>query len=64
VIAGAVVLVAVGLAGLVLPVLPGIVFLLGALALLTREFQWARDLLDSVRRVGQGSAPRAPEDED
>ena len=54
---GAIALVALGLAGLVLPVLPGIVLLLAAVALLTREFQWARNLVDAIR----GTA-RADED--
>ena len=60
---GAIALVALGLAGLVLPVLPGIVFLLAAVALLTREFQWARDLVDTVRGRGR-TAGGTPDRED
>jgi uncharacterized protein YqgC (DUF456 family) len=53
VITGAVALIALGVAGLVLPVIPGVVLLLAALALLTREFEWARSVLNTVRGVGQ-----------
>ena len=42
-------LVAVGLAGLFLPVLPGIVLLAAGLGVLGREFDWARRILDRVR---------------
>ncbi len=49
VVGGATVLTVLGLVGLVLPVLPGVVFLLGALALLTREFAWASRVLDAIR---------------
>ena len=59
VIGGAVVLIMLGLAGLVLPVLPGIVFLIAAVALLAREFEWARTMVDNVR-----SARRHTEDDD
>lgn len=52
VMAGTVV-VLVGVAGLVLPVLPGWALIFAGLAILAGEFVWARRLLDSAkRRVG------------
>ena len=41
-------LVAVGFAGLFLPVLPGIVLIASGLALLGRQYGWARSALDRV----------------
>jgi hypothetical protein len=43
-------LVVVGMAGLVLPILPGWLLIIAGLALLARDFFWARRLLDSVKR--------------
>ncbi len=43
-------LVAVGLAGVVLPVIPGPVLILGGLALLATEYVWARRALEAARR--------------
>ena len=42
-------LVIAGLAGFVLPVIPGIPLLLGGLALLAGEYVWARRLLERVK---------------
>ena len=43
-------LLALGGAGLVLPVLPGIPFLLVGLSILSIEYEWARNLFASLRR--------------
>lgn len=51
--AGATLLV-LGLAGVFLPILPGLPLLAGGLALLAGEFVWARKLLDgAVSRIGR-----------
>ena len=42
-------LVLVGLAGFVLPILPGTVLLVGGLLLWSSEFRWAREVLARVR---------------
>jgi len=42
-------LVVAGLAGFVLPVIPGIPLLLGGLALLAYEYVWAQRLMDRVK---------------
>lgn len=57
-------LVAFGIAGLFLPIIQGIALIVIGLALLAREFHWARRLLDWVRqRWGHakpsGSGPAA-----
>jgi uncharacterized membrane protein YbaN (DUF454 family) len=39
-----------GAAGLVLPVLPGILFLLLGLSILSVEYEWARRWISSLRR--------------
>jgi hypothetical protein len=41
-------LVAVGVVGLFLPILPGIVLIASGLALLGRQYHWARTALDRV----------------
>lgn len=41
-------LIAVGLVGLVLPILPGILFLVIGLLLLATEYAWARGLIDKA----------------
>jgi len=43
-------LVALGIAGLVLPVLPGWVFIIGGFAVLSREYSWANSALACARR--------------
>ncbi|MDP3983979.1 MAG: PGPGW domain-containing protein [Acidimicrobiia bacterium] len=43
-----------GLAGLVLPIVPGWVLIFAGLAILASEFVWARRLLDNARaKVGE-----------
>ena len=49
-----------GLAGLLLPVLPGWVFIFGGLALLSRHFHWARRLTVSVRLLYRRLRRRSP----
>ena len=56
VVAG-VAMVLAGLAGLVLPVVPGWLLIFGGLAVLAGEFVWARTLLDSAKaKAGQVAA--------
>jgi uncharacterized membrane protein YbaN (DUF454 family) len=43
-------LLALGAAGLVLPVIPGILFLLIGLTILSVEYAWARRWVDALRR--------------
>ena len=43
-------LVAVGLAGLILPVLPGWILIIGGFAVLSREYDWAHSGLTFARR--------------
>ena len=51
------VLIVLGLLGLVLPIIPGWVFLIPGLILLSREFHWARRLLEWLKhRLPQKSA--------
>ena len=69
------ILLLVGVLGLLLPLLPGIPPLIAGLVILSREYEWARRLLDRVqrwlpavseqvrrlwRRVGKKSSQRAP----
>ena len=50
-------LVAVGLAGLILPVLPGWILIGGGFAVLSREYSWARSgLLVASRQAARGGA--------
>ena len=59
-------LVVVGLAGLVLPILPGWLLIIAGLALLARDFFWARRLLDYVKRrwaAARRSSSRRPDDD-
>jgi uncharacterized membrane protein YbaN (DUF454 family) len=57
-------LVLVGIAGLVLPVLPGWLLIIAGLAVLRREFGWAGRLADRSRtRSGEAPSPRADQDE-
>lgn len=56
VVAG-VAMVLAGLAGLVLPVVPGWLLIFSGLAVLAGEFVWARTLLDSAKaKAGQVAA--------
>jgi uncharacterized protein (TIGR02611 family) len=52
------VLVCVGLAGLVLPVLPGWVLIIGGFAVLSREYSWAHSCLAFCRRQAARSGTR------
>ena len=50
-------LIAVGLAGLILPFLPGWLLIVGGFAVLSREYSWARSgLLFASRQAARGSA--------
>lgn len=50
-------LVALGLAGLILPVLPGWLLIIGGFAVLSREYSWAHSGLTYARRkAAQGGA--------
>ena len=56
-VTGGMVLIVLGLLGLVLPIIPGWVFLIPGLILLSREFHWARRLLEWLKhRLPQKSA--------
>lgn len=53
-----------GVAGIFLPVLPGIALLAGGIALMAREFAWARRVLDeATSRIGDLRG-RSRDDED
>ena len=50
-------LIAVGLAGLILPILPGWILIIGGFAVLSREYSWARcGLLFASRQAARGGA--------
>jgi hypothetical protein len=50
-------LIAVGLAGLILPILPGWLLIVGGFAVLSREYSWARSgLLFASRQAARGGA--------
>ena len=50
-------LIAVGLAGLLLPILPGWVLIIGGFAVLSREYSWARSgLMFASRQAARGGA--------
>ena len=49
-LAGGWLLIVAGLAGVVLPILPGIPLLLAGLGLLACEYVWARRMLERVKR--------------
>ena len=44
-------MVLLGIIGLILPVMPGWIFLIPGLVILGREFKWARDLLDWLKKI-------------
>jgi uncharacterized protein len=48
--AGGWALLAIGIAGCVLPVIPGIPFLIAGLIILARDYEWARFALRRVKR--------------
>lgn len=59
-LAAGIVLTVIGVLGLLLPVLPGWVFLLPGLVLLSAHFHWARRLLDYLRaHLDAGKGPGA-----
>ena len=50
-------LIGVGLAGLILPILPGWVLIIGGFAVLSREYSWARSgLMFASRQAARGGA--------
>jgi hypothetical protein len=54
------VLTVLGLVGVMLPVMPGVVFLVPGLAILAGEYAWVRHLLDRFRphRLDRQTPPR------
>lgn len=56
-IIGGFTLLAVGIAGLFLPIIQGIALIVAGLLLLAREYHWARRLLDWVRRKREEPQP-------
>lgn len=52
-------LVVAGLAGFVLPVIPGIPLLLGGLALLAQDYVWARKAMDKTKEVAASAKSAA-----
>ncbi len=44
-----VILIVLGLAGIVLPILPGWALVIGGLLVLSREFAWARRIVNKIR---------------
>jgi uncharacterized membrane protein YbaN (DUF454 family) len=46
------ILVALGILGLILPVMPGWIFLIPGLIILSTKFQWAEKLLERLRAAG------------
>jgi uncharacterized membrane protein YbaN (DUF454 family) len=50
-------LIALGVVGLFLPFLQGIAFIVLGLLLLSREYHWARRLLDWVKRKRGAASP-------
>jgi uncharacterized membrane protein YbaN (DUF454 family) len=53
-------LVALGILGLALPVMPGWIFLIPGLVILARHFHWARRLLAFVRRKFHAARGKHP----
>jgi uncharacterized membrane protein YbaN (DUF454 family) len=49
-VAGGFGLLIIGIAGLLLPIMPGWIFVIPGLGLLAAEFEWARRLLDRVKK--------------
>ncbi len=63
-IIGGLALLGLGIVGLFLPILQGIVFIIAGLLLLAREYHWARNLLNWVRRKrGKPQNPPARTDD-
>lgn len=66
-IVGGILLILIGLVGWVLPIVPGWLFMIAGLALLSRHFHWARRLrafararVNSARRKLRGPLPANP----
>lgn len=57
-------LLGLGIVGLFLPILQGIAFIIGGLLLLAREYHWARNLLNWVRRKRGGPQKHPARTED
>lgn len=53
-----------GAAGIFLPVLPGVALLIGGIALMSREFAWARRILDGANARLPSLRGRARDDEE
>lgn len=51
-------LVVLGIAGLILPVMPGWVFLIPGLMILSRHFRWARRLLEWSKKISKEARGR------
>lgn len=51
-------LIAIGIAGLVLPILQGWLFILAGLAVLSSHSRWARAVLERIKGVGRGVRDR------
>jgi uncharacterized membrane protein YbaN (DUF454 family) len=58
--AGGFFLVILGVLGLILPVMPGWVFLIPGLIILAEEYSWAKGLLNWAKRKADGSTGRKP----
>jgi uncharacterized membrane protein YbaN (DUF454 family) len=58
-IAGGFFLVALGIAGLVLPIMPGLIFLIPGLALLSRHFHWAHRMHTRLTEARQYCCQKA-----
>ncbi len=51
-------LIAIGIAGLALPILQGWLFILAGLAVLSSHSRWARAILERIKGVGRGVRDR------
>ena len=47
----------VGVAGLILPIMPGWIFVIPGLIMLGREFRWARRMLDWAKKYDPRKSP-------
>ena len=63
-IIGGFALLGLGIVGLFLPILQGIAFIIAGLLLLAREYHWARNLLNWVRRKRGGPQKHPARTED
>ncbi|MCC7154591.1 MAG: PGPGW domain-containing protein [Bryobacterales bacterium] len=51
-------LVVLGIAGLILPVMPGWVFLIPGLMILSRHFRWAKGMLEWAKKTSKEARSR------